>query len=303
VRLIQKVSGVEEFVRVAESLSFARAAASLGLTNSGVSKAIRLLEGRLGVRLLNRTTRNVSLTDDGNIFYERASKWIAELEEMQSSLSPVDADLTGSIRIEMPVTYGRVLFMPHLARFLELHPRLTVEVRMSDLYADLVAEGIDLAIRIGELPDSDLVARPLGRVSLGTFACPRCLDIYGRPQRPQDLLSHRLISFVQPSRRAKTMLYVDGDNEIVIDAAHAVAAFNNGEAMTDATINGIGIAQLPVFHAQEALDQGRLAQVLEGWDAPGPSVQLVYASRKHLSRRVSVLIDFITNEVKRTGGV
>jgi DNA-binding transcriptional LysR family regulator len=203
----------------------------------------------------------------------------------------------------MPVKYGRVLFMPHLARFLELHPKLTVEVRMSDLFADLVAEGIDLAIRIGELPDSDLIARPLGRVSLGTFACPRCLDIFGRPQRPPDLLSHRLISFVQPSGRAKTMRYVDGDNEIVIDAAHAVAAFNNGEAMTDATINGIGIAQLPMFHAQDALDQGRLAQVLEGWDAPGPSIQLVYASRKHLPKRVSVLIDFITNEVNRTGVV
>jgi DNA-binding transcriptional LysR family regulator len=303
VRLSQKVSGVEEFVRVAESLSFARAAESLGLTNSGVSKAIRLLEGRLGVRLLNRTTRSVSLTDDGSIFYERVSKWVAELEEMQSSFSSVDAELTGSIRIEMPVTYGRVFFMPQLARFLERHPKLTVEVRMSDLYVDLVAEGIDLAIRIGELPDSDLVARPLGRVSLGTFACPRCLDIYGRPQRPLDLLSHRLISFVHPSGRAKKMLYVEGDNETVIDAAHAVASFNNGEAMTDATINGIGIAQLPVFHAQEALDQGKLAQVLEGWDAPGPPIQLVYPSRKHLSKRISVLIDFITNEVKRTGVV
>jgi LysR family transcriptional regulator for bpeEF and oprC len=296
-RLIQQITGIEEFIRTAETRSFVRAAESLGLTPSGVSKAVRLLETRLGVRLLHRTTRSVSLTDDGAAFYERTVKWLADLEDIQGGLSVGDADLHGMVRIDMPVTYGRVLFMPFLATFLERYPKVTVDVRMNDRYVDLVAEGVDLAIRIGDLDDSELVVRPLGRVKFGTYMCVRCMQTYGTPEQPADLSSHRLISFVHASGRAKKLQYIRDGQEIDIDATRAVVSFNNGEAMTDAVIAGIGIAQLPVFHAREALDAGLIAQVLNGWDADGPAIQLVYASRKHLSRRVRALIEFIGNEL------
>jgi LysR family transcriptional regulator for bpeEF and oprC len=297
VRLVQKITGIEEFMRTAEIRSFVRAAESLGLTPSAVSKAVRLLENQLGVRLLHRTTRSVSLTDDGALFYERAGKWLADFDDIQAGLSAGEHELQGMVRIDMPFTYGRVLFMPHLATFLARHPKLTVDVRMNDRYVDLVAEGVDLAIRIGDLVDSALVVRPLGQVSFGTYMSARCAQTFGRPEQPADLLSHRLISFVYTSGRPRKLQYVLDRQKVDIDTMRAVASFNNGEAMIDAVIAGVGIAQLPAFHAQRALESGQVIQVLDGLDAEGPAIQLVYASRRHLARRVRALIDFIGEEL------
>ncbi len=293
-RLAQKITGIEEFIRTAEISSFVRAAESLGLTPSAVSKAVRSLENQLGVRLLHRTTRSVSLTDDGAAFYERAVKWLADFDDMQSDLATGSSELRGMVRIDMPFTYGRMLFMPHLATFLSLHPKLTVDVRMNDRYVDLVAEGVDLAIRIGDLDDSDLVVRSLGRVKFGTYMSVACAQTYGAPEQPADLLSHRLISFVHSAGRVRKMQYARDGQQVEIDASRAVASFNHGEAMIDAVISGVGIAQFPAFHAQRALEAGQIIQVLDGYDAEGPAIQLVYASRRHLARRVRALIEFVT---------
>lgn len=296
-RLIQKMTGIEEFIRTAEIRSFVRAAESLGLTPSAVSKAVRVLENQLGMRLLHRTTRSVSLTDDGALFYERAIKWLADFDDIHSGHGAADSELHGMVRIDMPFTYGRVLFMPCLAAFLARHPRLTVDVRMNDHYVDLVAEGVDLAIRIGDLQDSELVVRPLGQVTFGTYMSARCAQAFGRPGQPADLLAHRLISFLYTSGRARKLQYVVDGKKVDIDATRAVASFNNGEAMIDAVIAGVGIAQLPAFHAQRALESGQVIQVLDGMDAAGPAIQLVYASRKHMARRVRAMIDFIGAEL------
>lgn len=164
-RLLQKVAGIEEFMRVAEAMSFARAAQSLGQAPSALSKSIGRLEQRLGVKLFRRTTRSVSLTDEGAALYARAGKWITELHEIEDALTGSSIELTGAVRIDMPFSFGRALLMPHLARFLTEHPRITMEVRMNDHHVNLVAEGVDLALRLGELPDSDLVARPLGKLT------------------------------------------------------------------------------------------------------------------------------------------
>lgn len=290
-RLTQKVAGLEEFIRVAETLSFARAAESLGLANSAVSKAIRELESRLGARLFYRTTRSVSLTEEGSQLYARATRWVADLDEMQSANAA--GELTGQIRIDMPATFGRSLVMPQLARFLIQHPDISIDVRTNDQHINLVAEGVDLALRIGDLEASDLVVKPLGRLRLGTYICPHCLERYGSPLKPSDLPTHRLIAFVLPSGRCKPMFYRLGDEEISIDTSHSVASFNNGEAMRDATIHGMGIAQFPTFHAAKALSQGLLVPILQGQDAPGPAIQLVYPSRKYQPRRIRVLIDFL----------
>ncbi|MCD9006461.1 LysR family transcriptional regulator [Luteimonas sp. XNQY3] len=298
-RLQHKVAGIEEFVRVAETLSFRRAADSLGQASSAVSRAIRQLEERLGVRLFHRTTRSVSLTDEGATLYVQASRWLGELDDMRSLFNGDPADLSGSIRIDLPMTFGRELVMPHLARFLDEHPRLSVEVRLNDHHVNLVAEAVDLALRIGELGDSELVVRPLGTVALGTFICPQCLDRHGRPQVPEDLLSHRLIAFMPPSGRPKPMLYRQGSEEIAIDTRHCVASFTNGEAMMSAVAAGVGIAQIPAFYAQRGLAQGRLVQVLAGQDAPGPSMQLVYPSRRQLPRRVRALVAFLADAVEQ----
>jgi DNA-binding transcriptional LysR family regulator len=294
-RLLRKAGGIEEFIRVAETLSFARAAESLGQAPSAVSKSIRHLEGRLGVRLFHRTTRNVSLTEEGTAFYARASRWALELDEMQSAVSSDPAELSGLIRIDMPTTFCRSLFMPYLASFLDRYPKLTVEVRLNDHHVNLVADAVDLALRVGPLADSELVVKPLGRVRMGTYACPSCLSRHGTPQTPTDLSSHRLIAFLPPSGRPRPMTYVDKRAELAIDTGRAVASFTNGDAMIDAALAGIGIAQTPAFYARQGLADGRLAQIMPELDAPGPPIQLVYPYRRQMPQRVRVLTGYLVN--------
>jgi len=294
-RLQQKAAGIEEFLRVAEALSFSRAAESLGQASSATSKSVARLEDRLGVRLFHRTTRSVRLTEEGAMLYARASRWAAELDDMQSALPRDPTELSGLIRLEMPVSIGRALFMPHLGRFMAHHPRLKVEVRMNDHHVNLVAEGVDLALRLGQLASADLVSKPLGHIRQGTYVCPNCLERYGYPRSPSDLLAHRLIAFLLPSGRPRPMHYLTDGAEIAIDTRDAVASFTNGEALVDAAIAGIGIAQAPEIYARQAVARGDLVQVLTGQDAPGAPVQLVYPSRKQLPRRVGALIDFLSD--------
>jgi DNA-binding transcriptional LysR family regulator len=297
-RFLNRASGIEEFVRVAETLSFARAAESLGQAPSAVSKSIRHLEGRLGVRLFHRTTRSVSLTDEGVTFYERARRWTLELDEMQSAISGDAAELSGLVRLDIPTTFFRSMLIPYLAAFLDRYPTVSVEVRMNDHHVNLVADAVDLALRIGPLTDSELIAKPMGHIIMGTYANPSCLKQHGTPLRPADLASHRLIALLLSSGRAKPMLYTDARTDIVIDSGHAVASFTNGDAMIDAALAGIGIAQTPALYARQGLTEGRLVQVLPGLDAPGPPIQLVYPSRRQLPRRVRAVMDCIIDAIE-----
>ena len=282
-------------MRVAEALSFSRAAESLGQASSATSKSIARLEDRLGVRLFHRTTRSVKLTEEGNLLYERASRWADELDDMQSALLKDPEELGGVIRLEMPVSLGRALILPLLGRFLADHPKLKVEVRMHDHHVNLIAEGADLALRVGHLSNDDLVAKPLGFLRQGTYACPDCLSRHGLPQVPNDLLSHRLITFLPPSGRHRPMVYTSAGSDIAIDTRGAVATFTNGEALVDAAIAGIGIGQAPEIYARQAVRAGVLVQVLTGQDAPGTPVQLVYPPRRQLPRRVLAFRDYVTD--------
>ena len=292
-RLQHKAAGMEEFLRVAEALSFSRAAESLGQASSATSKSIARLEDRLGVRLFHRTTRSVKLTEEGSLLYARASRWADELDDMQSALLKDPDELSGVIRLEMPVSLGRALILPLLGRFLADHPKLKVEVRMNDHHVNLIAEGADLALRVGHLSNEDLVAKPLGFLRQGTYACPDCLIRHGRPQAPNDLLSHRLIAYLPPSGRHRPMVYAAAGRDIAIDTRGAVATFTNGEALVDAAIAGIGIAQAPEIYARQAVRAGALVQVLSGQDAPGTPVHLVHPPRRQLPRRVRAFRDYI----------
>lgn len=294
-RLQHKTAGIEEFLRVAEALSFSRAAESLGQASSATSKSIARLEDRLGVRLFHRTTRSVKLTEEGAQLYTRASRWADELDDMQSALLKDPEELGGVVRLEMPVSLGRALILPLVGRFLADHPKLKVEFRMNDHHVNLIAEGADLALRVGQLSNEDLVAKPLGFLRQGTYACPNCLDRHGHPKVPEDLLSHRLVTLLPPSGRHRPMVYLSSGNDIAIDTRGAVATFTNGEAMVDAAIAGIGIAQAPEIYARQALSTGALVQVLTGQDAPGTPVQLVYPPRRQLPRRVRALMDFFVD--------
>ncbi|TDK29357.1 LysR family transcriptional regulator [Rhizobium deserti] len=297
-RLLSKLVGLEEFLRVAETLSFVRAAETLGQAPSAISKSVRRLEERLGIRLLHRTTRNVSLTDEGAELYGHAKKWLAELDDMQAKVGRELGELKGIVRIDMPTSLGRSQFMTHLAVFMERHPKLTVELRMHDQYVNLIAEGVDMAIRVGHLRDSEMIARPLGQIRLGTYLSPRYIERTGMPGRIEDLKDHRLLAFVSGNGRTRAMTYRAARREITIDPRQAVATFTNGEAMIDAAVAGIGIAQTPAIYARQALSDGSLIQIFDGQDAGSLPIQIVYPSQRQMPRRVRAMIDYLVGTMK-----
>jgi DNA-binding transcriptional LysR family regulator len=301
-RLLSRVVGLEEFLRVAETLSFVRAAETLGQAPSAVSKSVRKLEERLGGRLLHRTTRNVSLTDEGTEFYGRARNWLAELDDMQAIVRREPGGLTGVVRIDMPTTLGRAHFMTHLATFMQRHPKLKVELRMHDNYINLIAEGVDMAIRVGQLGDSGMIVRPLGQIRLGTFISPRYAEIAGMPTQIEDLKDHRLLAFVTGNGRTRPIAYSSGRREIKLDTRNAAATFTNGEAMIDAAIAGIGVPQTPALYARQALSDGRLIQIFDGRDAGSLPVQIVYPSQQQVATRVRALIDHLVETMTDTWG-
>jgi LysR family transcriptional regulator, regulator for bpeEF and oprC len=290
-RLTLRMGGIEEFVRVAELKSFVRAAESMGVSTSGVARAVRMLEQRVGVRLLNRTTRRVSLTNEGAGFYLRCKRLLMDLEEAESELSSSQSQPQGVLRIDMPVAYGRLVMLPYLGEFLRAYPSVQVDFRLNDRYIDIVDEGIDVAVRVGHLPDSGLIARRIGTMDMATFAAPTYLDRHGIPSHPNDLAQHHVIRFVFPNGQLQKLKFGRDDLSIELEPASS-AIFNHSEALTDAAIQGIGIVQVPDFHATAAVRDRQLVPILSDWCVAGNPIQIVYPQNRHLSSKTRVFVEF-----------
>jgi LysR family transcriptional regulator, regulator for bpeEF and oprC len=290
-RFTLRVSGVEEFVRVAELKSFVRAAESMGLSTSGVARAVRLLEKRIGVRLLNRTTRRVSLTDDGANFYLRCKQLLMDFEEAESELSSGQVQPQGLLRVDVPIAYGRLVILPHLGEFMKAYPAVQLDFRLNDRYVDIIDEGIDVAVRVGNLPDSRLIARRIGSMDMGTFASPDYLKRHGTPLHPNDLTKHNVLGFVFPTGQLLKLKF-ERDRELIEVEPKGSAIFNNSEALMDAAVQGLGIIQIPHFHTTVAVRNHQLIPILFDWDASGHPIQLVYPQNRHLSSKVKVFIEF-----------
>jgi DNA-binding transcriptional LysR family regulator len=293
-RLGERVAGVEEFVRVAELSSFVRAAETLALSTSGLSKAIRQLEARLNVRLLNRTTRRVALTDEGAAFLARIKQLLSDFDDAEGELVQATKSARGLLRVDMPIVYGRLVVLPRLPAFFRRHPNLTIEARLNDHHIfDLIEDGIDVAVRIGSLDDSTLMTRQIGRLGLATYAAPSYIERCGAPKHPSELVNHAVVAFSDGRGPLRKPSYVIDGTPWNAEPGGISVAFNDGEAMTDAAKAGLGITQVTTLHAAPAVAEGTLVQVLTGWDGPGPPIQLVHASGRHMPLRVRVFIDFL----------
>jgi LysR family transcriptional regulator, regulator for bpeEF and oprC len=295
--LSQRIAGVDEFVRVAEHKSFVRAAEALNVTTSGVARAVRLLEERLGVKLLHRTTRRVNLTEDGQAFYASAKRITADFDEAASALARASVVPQGTLRVDMPIAYGRLVMLPHLVSFMAKYPQVRLESRFNDRYVDLVEEGVDVAVRIGTLNDSSMVARRVGAMCYGTYACKDYLRQHGEPKHPNELQDHSLLAFVFPTGKTLSLSFERGDERVAFSPDAARATFNNGEAMLEAASLGLGIAQAPDFHATAFLKNKTLKPILTDWQATGHAIQLVYPSAKHLSAKVRVFVDHMVESL------
>lgn len=280
---------LQVFVRVAELGSFTRAADSLGTSKASVSAAVSQLEAALGTRLLQRTTRKVQMTPDGQSFYERSKQVLADIEDLQTMFQG-DADISGRLRVDMPLGVARHIVLPRLPSFLEAHPQLKVELSSTDRRVDVVAEGFDCIVRVGRLDDSALVARPLGRFRMLNCASPAYLKRYGIPQSPDDLANHRLVDYA-PSLGARAALfeYMEGDVVRMVEMPAAVAV-NNSDAYREACLAGLGIIQAPESGLGELVAQGRLVEVLPEYRAAPMPVTLLYPNRRQLAKRARLFM-------------
>lgn len=290
---MNKLDLLKTFVRVAELSSFTLASDALGLPRSSVSEQIRALEQLLDTRLLQRTTRKVQTTPDGQALYERSKDLLAQMDELESLFRQDDAVLSGRLRVDMPTAVARRLVLPRVSEFIDRHPQIELEISSSDRRVDLVREGFDCVMRVGELRDTSLVARKVGHVRMINCVSAEYAQRFGIPQALEDLQQHRIINYVSAfgvSNPAFEYHRDDKDHQVPMPSSITV---NNIEAYEAACLGGLGIVQIPRLAQPYHLRLGELVEILPNYlPAPMP-VSLLYAHRRHLPQRCRVFMDWL----------
>ena len=288
------MQGLQQFLAFAQTArrgSFAAAARDLGGSPSTLAKSVARLETSLGVKLFHRTTRQVSLTADGERLFHRCERMLAEFEDLKADASGVRAAPSGTLRLDLPVFYGRRFVLPILAKLQRQHPALVFEVRLRDSFADLVKEGIDLAVRAGELSDSSLVARRIDSQGLVLVASPAYLRAHGTPARLEDLAGHKAVAFRMPtSGRNRPWQLKQGRRIVEMHPVHS-AQISDTEALGAAALLGLGLGQLPDYVVQDELARGKLVEVLGEHRPPPMPLSAVVPSGRLLPPRVRVVLD------------
>ena len=260
------MQGLQQYVAFAETArhgSFAAAARALGTVPSTLAKAVARLERDLGVRLFHRTTRQVTLTPDGERLFAHCQRLLAEVEALRAQAAGTREEPSGTLRVDMPICYGKQVVMPVLARLVQRHPALRLDVRLQDGYVDLVREGLDLAVRVGRLEDSSLVARRIDQQVLVLCASPAYLSARGTPADVAALAAHPAIAFRMPtSGRHRPWQFRDGARAVEMAPPQVVAQVNDGEGMVEAARLGLGLCQVPDYMATAAMARGELVELL-----------------------------------------
>ncbi len=284
------------FVRIVESGSFSAVARELGMIQPTVSKQMTVLEEQLGVRLLNRTTRRLSLTEAGREYYERCQRILDEVQELETEVSGLQNRPTGTLRINTPVAFGHVHMLPLSLAFQRRYPELAIELSLDDRYVDLIQEGIDVAIRFAELGDSQLVARHVGSSARVCVAAPAYLAAHGTPKQPSELTSHNCITYTYLFSNEWPFEAPDGQKAVKVRGNFRA---NSGMTIRAAACEGVGIASIPAFLVREDIETGRLVQILSQY-APSPiRISAVYPSARLLSRKVKLFVEFMQEEFLR----
>lgn len=282
------------FTRVVELGGFTKAAVSLNLPKTTISAQVQALEARLRVKLLNRTTRRVSVTTDGAAYYERAVQLLQELEETEALVSQATASPKGRLRVDVPASLGRHIIIPALRDFLDRYPDIELEMGCNDRRVDLIEEGVDCVIRGGELTDLALVARRVASLKFLTCASPAYVAEYGMPQEPSDLERHVGIHFFSSGTGKVFEFDFNKDGQRTEVTAAKKVLFNDGEACTQAALAGVGIAQLPTYMVQDYIASGELVVVLGTYLSEDLPLHVLYPQNRHLSTKVRAFIDWIT---------
>ena len=297
---MDRLEAMRLFTRVVDRRSFTEAAHDLDIPRSTATQVIRQLENRLGVRLLQRTTRTVMPTLDGEAYYRRCLAILDDVEDAEGAFS--GAVPKGMLRVEVQGTIARHFLMPGLPRFFARYPDIEIAMSESDRWVDVVREGVDCVLRYGALPDSDLVARTVIALERITCAAPAYIERYGSPATPDDLAQHRAVGLRSLTSGALAPFeFVDTQGLMRIDVP-APFSVTGTESYLDGVRLGLGLAQMPVFHVERDLAEGRLRRVLPEHKVPSAPVSVLYPRSRQLSPRVRVFIDWIVQQFSISGG-
>lgn len=298
---MDQLAAMRAYVRVVEAGTFTRAARSLGMPKPTVSKLIRTLEAHLRTKLLNRTTRRVTVTPDGAAYYERVVRLIADLDELDGSMTMSQASPKGRLRVDMSGALAMQVVIPALNEFYERYPDIQIDLGATDRPVDLVAENVDCVVRGGELTDQSLIARRIGEMHMITCAAPSYLARYGEPMHPTELEDgHRVVSYFSAgSGRTYPLTFARGEERHEVRGPSFIAV-NDGNAYVSAALAGLGVVQAPVFMVHEHIASGALKTVLPQWEAETIPLHVVYPPNRHLSNRLRVFVDWIAEVIGRS---
>ncbi len=289
---MENLPDIAIFVRVVDAGSFTAAAEALGISQPVVSKSVTRLEERLGARLLNRTTRRLSLTEAGAELYRRSQHALKQIEDAELEVTRFQTEPRGTLRVNAPMSFTILHLAPVVHEFVARFPGVRLDLNLDDRFVDIVEEGYDLIVRIGRLADSTLVARRITQCRLAICASPSYLKQHGEPQTPDDLLNHNCLMYtLGSSPRAWRLVSPDGEERMV--PLRGSVALNNGLAQRVLALNGVGIVMLPTFYIGDDLRAGKLKCVLSDWLPQDAAVYAVYAERRNLSPKVRAFVDFL----------
>jgi len=290
-------STIPIFVAVVECGSFSLAAEKLGVTKSAVSKRVTQLEDELGIRLLNRTTRKLSLTEAGKRYYDHVSQALALAQQGMDAVTELQGEPKGKLKITAPMSFGVLYIAPIIAEFLEQFPKVTIDLQLEDQMVDLIEGEFDLAIRIGNLPISNLVAKRLVNCKSVLCASPEYIKRNGSPQKPSDLIGHNCLVYSY-FRGGSEWTFEQQHNEFkVIPKGNFIV--NNSEAIRRALIEGLGVGQLPTFLVSKDILSGKLLPIMRPYSLPEHAIYAVFPERKHLPHKVRAFMEFVADKLGR----
>lgn len=296
---MKKFEDIQAFIAVVDAGSFTVAAEKLNSGKSAVSRRVSALEERLGVQLLRRTTRVLNLTDTGRSFYEHGVRILADLEEAEAAVQQEHGELRGTLRVALPLSFGVRHMGGPIATFSKLHPKVEFDLDLNDRRVDLIEDNIDIALRIGQLTDSSLIARRLFDVRTVVCASPHYLHEHGVPATPEDLRDHRCLVYgnlAEPSKWG----YEDGDGKRRTVMVNTSMVASSGDFLGNAAAHGMGVIIQPTFIASDAIRRGNLVPVLTDYKWPITQAHAVYPPTRHLSFRVRAFIDFLAEKFAGT---
>ena len=292
---MDRLQSMQIFARVVEMHSFTRAADSLVLPKSRVTRAVKDLEKFLGARLLQRTTRHISLTPEGTLYYERVVRLLADLEDADTHLASATASPKGRLRVDVPAPLARLILVPALPAFHARHPEIQLDLGVSDRVVDVIGDNVDCVLRGGELTDSSLVARRVGELRLGVYAAPGYLARAGRPVHPRELEGsrHRIVGFLRSRSGTLAPIALSRAGEQFVPQGRYAVALDDGNAYAAAGVAGMGVLWLPRYMAQPHLDSGELVPLFEDWAVASMPLYLVFPPNRHLSAKLRAFIDWV----------